>query len=160
MHPDRQEPLKKRVVAAAEVALAHRHYVSAIDVLTGAGMLTRENGESWRKGRIDFLERVMQGNLKQISKSMSFFRQWAQQKGLKPSHTQYVGRTRWGKADLQFSKSGDHSIEKSYRTHYVSPALSQRKQERLTQKKSRSDQPVISEKPGEFGQGSFPFLEW
>jgi hypothetical protein len=91
----------------------------------------------------------MQGNLKQISKSMSFFRQWARQKGLKPSHTQYVGKTSRGKADLQFSKSGDHSIEKSYRTHYVSPALSQHKQERLTQQQSCLDQPVLSETLGE-----------
>jgi hypothetical protein len=121
LHPDRQEQLKKRVVGAAEAALAHHHYVSAIDVLTGAGMLMRENVESWRKGRIDFLEWVMQGNLKRISKSMSFFRQWSRQKGLKPSHTQYVGKTRRGKADLQFSKSGDQSIENSYRTHYISP---------------------------------------
>jgi hypothetical protein len=83
---------------------------------------------------------------------MSFFRQWARQKGLKPSHTQYVGKMRRGKADLQFSKSGDHSIEKSYRTHYVSPALSQRKQERLTQKQSYPDKPVLSETPAEFAR--------
>jgi glycyl-tRNA synthetase (class II) len=36
---------------------------------------------SWRKGRIDFLERVIQGNLKKISLSMSMFRKWAQGHG-------------------------------------------------------------------------------
>jgi len=35
--------------------------------------------------------------------------------------------------DLRFSKSGDPAVEKNYRIHYVSPALSGRKQERLTQ---------------------------
>ena len=125
-----KEDLKKRVVSAAEAALAHHQYVSAIDVLTGSGLLAPTHAESWRKGRIDFLERAIQANLKKISLSMAMFRQWALEKGLKPSETRYVRRTRTGTADLRFSKSGDPAIEKNYRTHYVSPTLSERKQER------------------------------
>jgi hypothetical protein len=94
----------------------------------GAQLLALTNLEAWRKGRIDFLERVIQGNLKKISLSMAMFRRWAQAKGLRPSETRYVRRTRMGTVDLQFSKSGDPAIEKSYRTHYVSPALSERQQ--------------------------------
>jgi hypothetical protein len=139
------DKLEKRVISAAEAALAHQQYVSAIDVLTGTGLLASTHVESWRKGRIDFLERAIQANLKKISQSMAMFRQWAQEKGLKPSETHYVRRTRTGTADLQFSKSGDPAIEKNYRTHYVSPTLSERKQERLTQKLSRPAQPVVFE---------------
>jgi hypothetical protein len=105
-------------------------------VLTGSGLLTPTNVEAWRKGRIDFLERAIQANLNKISQSMAVFRQWAINKGLKPSETHYVRRTRTGTVDLQFSKSGNPVIEKNYRTHYVSPSLSERKQERLTQKLS------------------------
>jgi hypothetical protein len=145
VQPDRYEELKKRVVRAAEEALAHHQYVSSIDVLTGMGLLAPTHIQSWRTGRIDFLERTIQANLNKISKSMGLFHQWALERGLKPSEMRYVRSTRTGKADLQFSKSGDPAIEKKYRTHYLSSALSEHKQEQLTQKLSRPDQPVVFE---------------
>jgi len=168
LHPDRHEELKKRVVSAAEAALAHHQYVSAIDVLTGTGLLAATHVESWRKGRIEFLERAIQANLEKISQSMAMFRQWALKKGLKPSETHYVRRTRTGTVDLQFSKSGDPAIERNYRTHYVSPSLSERKQERLAQKLSSPAQPVVfeilrdsacSECGDELPQGSLLLME-
>ena len=168
MHPDRHEKLKKRVVSAAEAALAHHQYVSAIDVLTRSGLLAPAHLESWRKGRIDFLERAIQANLEKISESMAMFRQWALEKGLKPSEKRYVRRTRTGALDLQFGKSGDPAIEENYRTHYVSPALSERKQERLAQKLSSPAQPVVfeilrdsacSECGAELARGSFLVME-
>ena len=143
MHPDHKSELKRRVFQAAEAALSRQQYVSAIDVLCGMGLLAPTQVASWRKGRTDFLERVIQGNLKKISLSMSMFRQWAQAKGLQPSETGYARRTRSGTVDLQFSKSGDPGIEKSYRTHYVSPGLSERKQDRLKEKLSQAAQPVV-----------------
>ena len=168
MHPDNKEELESRVVRAAEDALAHHQYVSAIDILTGMGLLALTNLEAWRKGRIDFLERVIQGNLKKISLSMAMFRRWAQAKGLRPSETRYVRRTRMGTVDLQFSKSGDPAIEKSYRTHYVSPALSERKQQQIKERLSRAAQPVVfqivrdsqcSECGAELASDSFLFME-
>jgi len=112
LHPDHQAELKRRVLGAAEAALSRQHYVSAIDVLCGMGLLAPAQVESWRKGRIDFLERVIQGNLQKISLSMATFRQWAYAKGLQPSETCYVRRTRSGTVDLRFSKNGDPGIEK------------------------------------------------
>jgi hypothetical protein len=168
LQADRYDQLNKRVVSAAEAALAHKQYVSAIDVLTGSGLLQPAHVESWRRGRIDFLERAIQANLKKISQSMAMFRQWALEKGLRPSETGYVRRTRNGTLDLRFSKSGDPAIEKNYRTHYVSPALSERKQERLTQKLSGPAQPVVfeilrdsacSECGAELARGSFLVME-
>lgn len=168
MHPNRYEELKKRVVSAAEAALAHKQYVSAIDVLSRTGLLAPTHVESWRKGRIDFLERAIQANIEKISQSMAMFRQWALEQGLKTSETRYVRRTRAGTVELQFSKSGDPAIEKNYRTHYVSPAMSERKQERLTQKLSSPAQPVVfeilrdsacSECGAELARGSFLVME-
>lgn len=138
-----QDRLRGRVVQAAEAVLAEHSYVCAIDVLCGMGLLSGSHVESWRKGRIDFLERVIQGNLHKISSSMATFRRWALEKGLKPSETRYVRRTRGGIVDLQFSRSGDPAIEKSYRTHYVSPALSERKQERLQDKLDQAPQVAV-----------------
>jgi hypothetical protein len=168
LRPDRYEELNKRVVSAAEAALAHKRYVSAIDVLTRTGLLAATHVESWRKGRIEFLERAIQANLKKISQSMAVFRQWALEKGLKPGETRYARRTRTGTVDLRFSRSGDPAIEKNYRTHYVSAALSERKKERLTQKLSSPAPPVVfeilrdsacSECGAELARGSFLVME-
>jgi hypothetical protein len=168
LHPDNEEALGSRVVRAAEDALAHHQYVSALDVLTGMGLLTLTNLEAWRKGRIDFLERVIQGNLKKISFSMAMFRRWAQARRLRPSETRYVRRTRMGTVDLQFSKSGDPAIEKSYRTHYVSPALSEHKQQQIKERLSWAAQRVVfqilrdskcSECGAELAPDSFLFME-
>jgi hypothetical protein len=62
--PKHQFALKLRVVRAAESSLARQRYVSAIDVLSGIGILTPKHVDDWRKGQIDFLERVIQGNLR------------------------------------------------------------------------------------------------
>src|ERR1035441_5611518 len=142
MARDSRQTLEERVVEAAEAALADHEYVSAIDVLTGMRLLSPAHVESWRKGRLDFLERLIQGNLKKISLSMSLFRQWARDKDLRPSETRYM---RWGpgaKVELRFSKSGDPEIERNYRTHFVSPALAGRKLEKLEEKLSQAPRPV------------------
>ena len=143
MIPANKRKLESRVRSAAEAALADQHYVSAIDVLCGMGSLTPANVARWRRGQLDFLERIIQGNLRKISMSMSFFRQWAQARGLKPSETRYVRRARSGTVDLRFSKSGDPKIEKAYRTHFVSPALSDRKQEKLQEKLNAAPQITV-----------------
>ena len=157
-----------RVHRVAEAALARQQYVSPIDVLCGMGLLAATQVDSWRKGRIDFLERVIQGNLKKISSSMAIFRRWAIDKGLKPSETGYVRHTRGGTMALQFSKSGDPGIEKNYRTHYVSAALGEQKRQKLQEKLERAPQPVVfqilrdsecSECGTEIEQGSFLSME-
>ncbi len=137
-----RDALEQRVARAAEAALAHHRYVSAIDVLTGIGLLAAPHLQAWRKGRVDFLERVIQGNPKKISSAMGAFHRWAEAKGLRPSETAYRSRTREGTRDLQFSESGDPSIEKAFRTHYVSPELSERKRARLDERLARPPLPV------------------
>lgn len=140
-----KQGLEERVVRAAEAALSRQHYVSAIDVLCGMGLLHASQVDLWRKGRVDFLERVIQGNLSKISSSMEIFRRWAREKDLKPSETAYMRRTRGGVLPLQFSKSGEPAIEKNYRTQYLSPHLSERKRQSLQEKLNRAPQLVVYE---------------
>jgi hypothetical protein len=162
------DALRIRVAQSAEAALADHSYVSAIDVLRGMGLLAPSKVDAWRKGQVEFLERVIQGNLHKISSSMAMFREWGREKGLQPSETHYVRRTRNGTVDLQFSKSGDPEIEKQYRTHFVSPALSEQKQKRLQEKLDQAPQTVVfqilrdsrcSECSAEIEQDSFLLLE-
>ena len=44
---------------------------------------------------------------------------------------------------MRFSRSGDPAIERSYRTHWVSPELPERKREKLREKASRPPELVV-----------------
>jgi hypothetical protein len=134
--------LERRVVRAAEAALAERKFVTSIDVLVGLGWLEPRRVDEWRQGRVDYLERVVIASLGKISTAMRCFRRWAKARGLKASETGYVARTR-GRQQLRFSKSGDPKIERAYRTHWVSPELSERKRAGLAERQSRPPDLVV-----------------
>ena len=134
--------LDRRVVRAAEAALAGRKFVTAIDVLIGLGWLEPRRVDEWRQGRVPYLEAVVIASLGKISTAMKVFRGWAQARGLEPSETAYAARTR-DRRSLRFSKSGDPAIERAYRTHWVSPELSERRRERLAERQSRPPDLVV-----------------
>lgn len=138
-----QKSIEQRVNRAAEAALAKQHYVSALDIFLGMGLLQPVQIEDWRKGRTPYLERVVQGSLGKLSRTMKAFRQWALKRSLNPRETVYLARTRGPKRALRFSKSGHPNIEKAYRTHFVSPVLSEKKQQRLFNKLESSPDLVV-----------------
>jgi len=142
MNPKNRNALAQRVVNAAEAALAAQGYASSIDVLVGIGWLDAKKVEEWRRGQIDYLERVVQGNLPRISEAMKLFRSWAARRGLYASPTSYIAR-RPRRQTLRFSRSGDPTIEAMYRTHWVSQQLSEKKRERLAEKASRAPDLVV-----------------
>src|SRR3984893_6353091 len=142
MNPKNRNALAERVVKAAEAALAAQGYASSIDVLVGIGWLDAGKLEQWRRGQIDYLERVVQSNLPRVSEAMKLFRSWAAGRGLYASPTSYVAR-RPRRQTLRFSRSGDPAIEALYRTHWVSQQLSEKKRERLTEKASRAPDLVV-----------------
>jgi hypothetical protein len=135
-------PLADRVAKAADAALAARHFVCAIDVLVGIGWLDPRAVERWRRGQIDCLEEVVQLNPPRISEAMRLFRSWATVRELSASPTGYVARTPQ-RGTLRFSRSGNPAIEASYRTHWVSPELSEKERERLAKKASRAPELVV-----------------
>lgn len=142
--------LERRVVRAAETALAQQRYVSAIDVFLGLGWLSPAHLNEWRRGRVQCLERVVQASLPKLSNAMRQFCRWARGHGLKPSETGYVARTR-DRRPLRFSVSGAAEIERAYRTHWVSPELSAAKRERLAK---RVVDPVAA------AAGRVPVVQW
>lgn len=121
--------VEQRVRQAAELALAEQRFVRPVDVLVRLGWLAPSHLHLWRQGRIDSLESVVPTNPSKVTTAMSALRRWAQERGLKPSEAEYLARTR-DRRRLQFSVSGDAAIESAYRTHWVSPNLSQRVIER------------------------------
>jgi hypothetical protein len=60
----------------------------------GLGWLAPTHHDQWRQGWVQCLERVMQASLPKLSTAMGVFRRWAQQRGLVPSETGYLARTR------------------------------------------------------------------
>lgn len=142
MTADKPKGLEERVVRAAEAALAARKFVTPIDVLEGLGWLPAVRVDEWRQGRVDYLERVVMVNLTKLSAAMRLFRGWAQHRGLIPSETAYVARTR-DRRRLRFTVGGAPEIERAYRTHWVSPELSDRKRDRLAERQGRAPALVV-----------------
>lgn len=148
----------------AEAALADHQFVTAIDVMVGMGWLTTPKVDRWRQGRIDYLERQVTANLSKISTAMTTFRRWAGTEGLKPTETAYLARSR-DHRPLQFSKSGDPAIETAYRTHWISPDLSETKKARLVEKQGRAADLVVISPLKEWicrecgGSGDLLFME-
>ena len=114
------EELRKKVHAAMYSLIKEKGVASPTEVLIAIGVLSKENYERWRMGKVDYLERVCQINLSKLSTINREIRAFAKKNNLKPSWTDY---RRWGKGQstrLRFSKSGDENIERSYATHYIS----------------------------------------
>ncbi|MBA3621293.1 MAG: DUF2293 domain-containing protein, partial [Euzebyales bacterium] len=134
--------IEQRVVRAAEAALRDHGYVAPVDVLVGMGWLQPAHRDRWRQGRVPYLERVVQAGLGKVSTAMDALRRWAREQGLQPSETAYVARTR-DRRLLRFSASGDASVERAYRTHWISPALSEAKRTRVVEQASRPPDLVV-----------------
>ncbi|MEO8663521.1 MAG: DUF2293 domain-containing protein [Bryobacteraceae bacterium] len=143
MQPATKPSLEMRVVRAAEAALADHNYVSAIDILTGIGFLAIPHQLAWRKGQTNSLEESIQAKPTKVVSALDLFHRWAQSKGLQPSEASYVCQDRNGVRNLQFTRSGDPVLEAAYRTHYISPALSERKRQSLQERLSKPAPPVV-----------------
>lgn len=142
MTTDAQKRLPGRIARAAEAALAERDVVSPIDVLVGIGWLAPSAVDLWRQGRVPYLEAAAQVDSSKLSAAMDRFDHWARDRGLRPSETAYVARTRDRRA-LRFSESGAPEIERTYCTHWISPDLSPQKQQRLTARESKPPDLVV-----------------
>src|ERR1700730_8475339 len=110
VNPKNKDALEKRVVKAAEAALAAQGYASAIDVLAGIGWLAPGSVTEWRRGQIDCLERPIQTNPARIAQALALFRAWATAKGLQASETNYLAR-RPQRQTLRFSRSGGPEMQ-------------------------------------------------
>ncbi len=122
--------LQVKVNSAMYTLIKEKGVASPAEVLIKIGVLTKENYENWRFGRVPYLKKVCQISLGKLSSVSREIRAYAKKNNLKPSWTDY---RKWGKGAnirLKFSKSGDEQIERFYATHYVS-------QQKVTEAKER-----------------------
>ena len=115
------DPLYRRIEQAVAAILAKGKVVAPVDVLVRMDLLSSEKLEDWRRGRVLYLERVIQCNLTRLSRLLRILRFHAHDLKLAPSITVYM---RWGsgpKQRLRFTKTGDPRLEEAYSRHFVWP---------------------------------------
>jgi len=101
--------------------LKEKGYLCFVDIFMQLGYLSQVEYENWRLKRVPYLERVLTLHLPTIHFVMQTVRRNSLNGHLKPSMT--VNKS-WGtgkKVLLQFSKSGDPTLEMAYATHFVRP---------------------------------------
>ena len=117
----RKDPLYPKVARAVEQILARGNVVAPVDVLIHMNVLAPERLEDWRRGRVPYLERVIEGNLTRLARLLRILGFHAHELNLVPSTTVY---TSWGKGArrrLRFTKTGQRRIEEAYSRHFVWP---------------------------------------
>lgn len=113
-----REQIKKKVTVSLNQQLHTKGYITTVDTLLDIGVLSKQNYDLWRKGNVDYLERVCTCNLSQLSFIAHLIRSYAVSNELKKSMTVYMSYGK-NKHKLRFSKSNQKSIEDNYASHYV-----------------------------------------
>lgn len=117
----RNDPMFRRMECVVADLLTKGNVVAPIDVLVGMGLLRREHLDDWRRGRVPYLERVINCNLTRLSRLLRILRFHAHDLNLKPSATVYNRYGKGPKQRLRFSKTGDIGLEAAYAIHFVWP---------------------------------------
>ena len=124
------QDLIKKADAVMATQIYKRGYIAPIDVLLDLNVLERKDYESWRRGRVKILEKVIHMNLHKLSFLMKEVRAYARSHDLQPRMTVYK--------NLRFSVSGAIDIEKNYSTHYID-------KERIRQLKEDKNNKTVSD---------------
>jgi hypothetical protein len=117
----RDDPLFPRISRAVELILEKDKVVRPIDVLVGMQLLSGDDLEQWRRGRIPYLEKVIGCNLTRLSRLLRILRFHVHDLNLVPSTTAYMRHGSGPKQQLRFTKTGDVRLERAYATHFIWP---------------------------------------
>ena len=141
-HPAKK-PLEQRVIGTAEEILSKQSYVRPMDVLIAIGWLQQIHARDRQRGKIPFLEKVIQCNLTKLNRALECLHKWALKKGLKPSETIYMSHNTTSRKQLRFSKTEEPTVEQKYSTHYISSTLGEKKIQRLKEKWEQSPDLIV-----------------
>ena len=113
--------LQKKLGPVTEELLREKGYIAFVDVFMKLGYLEPKDYEAWRMKRVPYLEKVINVKLGKINFIMKTVRRNCRNGNLKESWTGYKSWGKGRKVWLQFSKSGEEAIEKTYATHFFKP---------------------------------------
>ena len=136
--------LERRVARAAEEALAEHKFVSPIDVLCGLGWLHRSNVERWRRGTLVPLEEVVFIEPSRIATAIGLLQAWATERGLDPNERPYPAGWRTSR-ELRLSATSGPELERAYKTHWLSPDVSDAERAGVSEREARHPDLVVIE---------------
>ena len=113
------QELEKKIKRIIHEVANKKGYATPIDVLLELGYLSKQDYESWRFGKVEYLEKVCGVNLKKLSMINRIIRTQSSKMKFVQSPTVYKSWGKGAKRILRFSKSGDRNIEKNYSTHHL-----------------------------------------
>jgi hypothetical protein len=117
----RSDPMFPRIERVVAEQLAKGNVLAPVGVLIGMGLLRPEHRADWRRGRVAYLEHVVNCNLSRLSRLLRILRFHAHDLNLKPSLTVYKRHGKGPRQQLRFSKTGDPNLEAAYATHLIRP---------------------------------------
>ena len=103
--------LSSRVERAAGKVLARNGMITYTDLFIEMGILDQRDLEQWYKGRVPFLEKVIQSNLTKLARIQTAVRRYGREHGLKRS-------LRGPKRGRRYSKIGHPFTEEEYHACY------------------------------------------
>jgi hypothetical protein len=139
---NQRRPLEPRIAAAAEKALARQKFVTPIDVCLDIGWLQPSNVDDWRRGRVDDLGYFLPTHDDRSVAFLVHLQKWAIARGLKPFEADYVSAAR-SRRPLRFSSLDEPDLERSWRTHWISPDLPDKQAERVIERQSAPPDLVV-----------------
>src|SRR5690349_18121500 len=111
--------LEKKVKQLVHSLVYEKGFVCSVDVLLKLEYLSHQDYESWRFGKVDYLEKVCKTNMSKLSLINGTINKTANDLELERSLTSYHKFGKGKSKKLVFSKSGDAKIEDAYATHYL-----------------------------------------
>lgn len=136
--------LERRVIAAAETALASQKFVAPVDVLVRLNWLPGSLPDAWRQGQVEYLVERAAVTEEKLMTALGYLRSWAREHGLEPSETDYLAASR-GHRPLRFTPEGDEATERLFRTHWLSPNLPKATRDRLVARQNKAPDLVAVE---------------
>lgn len=128
---------EQHVKRIANELIRKKGYVCAVDLLLESVFLSKKDYENWRFGKVDYLEKVCNVNLKKLSLISKIIREQSLKMKLSQSLTVYNTWGKRGKRKLRFSKSGDRNIEKAYATHHLNKDIIEKMKEKKARESAR-----------------------
>ncbi len=117
----RDTSLYPRIERAVSAIFQKGEAFAPIDVLVCVGLLVPVRFDDWRRGKLPFLEQVIDGNLTCLSRLQRIVWFHAHELQLMPAITIYLCGGKGSRRRRRATKSGDPNREEGYARHFVWP---------------------------------------
>ena len=113
------EPYYPAIVRAVSELLATTRVVAPVEAFVRMNLLSTDDLEHWRQGRVPYLEKVIRCNLSKASRVLRILRFHAHDLNLEALPTVYLRRVGGQRLHLRFSKTREPNVEEAYARHFV-----------------------------------------